>query len=176
MRSRRRAGIGRPTPGRAGGTTRPRSTSRSGCCSTLMSSMLHPPGADPRSARRAVHSTSPRLQGAFIAYLERKAGICRPKTVGGTSPPEPTPAGRSSPWINYYNQENRLHSSCDYQSPVDYEQSLTVSQRPEVAVVPRLSWLIQHAHWPLEDRRTQLVQDGRCGALVERESQDFLQP
>jgi putative transposase len=32
-------------------------------------------------------------------------------------------------WINYYNQ-HRLHSSCDYQSPVEYEQSLTVKQRP----------------------------------------------
>ena len=32
-------------------------------------------------------------------------------------------------WINYYNQ-NRLHSSCGYRTPVEYEHELTVNQRP----------------------------------------------
>ena len=39
------------------------------------------PALTPAPLAERFAATSPQLQGAFIAYLERKAGTCRPKTV-----------------------------------------------------------------------------------------------
>ena len=55
-----------------------------GCCSIWASSTTPPPtGKQPKPFADRVVDVHPALQPAFVAYLERKGGTCKPKTVTG---------------------------------------------------------------------------------------------